>query len=337
MSHNITIKQIAEIAGVSVSAVSFVLNGKKGVSEATRQRVLEVIQDTHYTPNVNSRRLILKRSFNILLAIDLNNSPLSNFFYSAVINYIVEYGSNLGYNIVLTTISDSFRDSRLEATLLQHNADGIIFMHDISNELQLNLNQIGIPFVVVDSQKNAPTYPCVQGDYVLASYCATRHLIENGHTKIAMIGSNRIPDFYISTFEGYKKAMYESALSIRPEWIQTDAFDDCSARKCMQNIIESTDPPTAAFCAGDLFAINAMNYLQEAGYSLPEDFSFCSIDDIALAHYHFPALTTIHIDDRLMAEHAVTMLDRLINNIDTETKIMVRSDHLIIRNSVKKM
>lgn len=337
MSRNITIKEIAEMAGVSVSAVSIVLNDRKGVSETTRKRILDIIQENHYTPNVNSRRLILQRSFNILIAIDLKNSPLNNFFYSAVINYIVEYASKLGYNIVLTTFADSFRDSRLEATLMQNNADGIIFLHDISSELQFEIHKTGIPFVVVDSQKNDPPYPCVQGNYVLSAYCATRHLIEHGHQKIAFLGSNRIPDFYISTFEGYKKAMTEFDLQIRPDWIQADAVDECTAKTCMENILNSTQTPTSAFCAGDLYAISAMNYLQENGYRLPDDFSICSIDDITMARYHYPPLTTIRIDDRAMGELAVDMLDKLINHVDVEPHLYVRSDHLIVRNSVKKI
>jgi len=337
MNRNITIKEIAEMAGVSVSAVSFVLNNKKGVSDATRKRVLDVIKENHYTPNVNSRRLILQRSFNILLAIDPEHSPFDNFFYSAVINHIMEYSSKLGYNITLTTITDTYRGSRLEATLMQRNADGILFLHDISDELQLEIKASEIPFVVIDSQIKSPSYPSVQGDYTLASYCATRHLIENGHKKIAFIGSNRIPDYYMTTFEGYRQALTESGLPLMPNWIQADAFDEISAKQCMHNIISGSDKPTAAFCAGDLYAISAMNYLQENGYLLPNDFSFCSVDDITIARYHYPALTTIKIDDRAMGELAINMLDKLINHIDVDTHAFVRSDYLIVRNSVKQL
>lgn len=337
MSRNLTIKQIAEMTGTSTTAVSFVLNGKKGVSEATRKRILDVIDQNHYIPNVNSRRLILQRSFNIILAMDPNHTPFSDFFYLAVMEHIVETSSPLGYNVVLTMLSDSFKDSGLKTMLMQHNADGIIFLHDISSELQMEINKTGIPFVVIDSQKRTPPYPCVQGDYVRAAYCATHHLIENGHKKIAFIGSNRIPDFYMTTFEGYKKALMEYDLSMNPNWIQTDAHDEFSTKKCIQTIIESAPLPTAIFCAGDLFAIHVMNFLQENGYVLPDDFSISSIDDIALARYHYPTLTTVKIDAHDMGRLAVTMLDDLINKIDTDTHQLLRSDNLIIRNSVKRI
>lgn len=337
MSERVTIAKIAQLAGVSVSAVSFVLNGKKGVSDATRARVLEVIRDTNYTPDVNSRRLACNRSFNILVAVENETSPLSNYFYSSVLNYIVEHGTARGYNVVLAMIAQPFSGSRFESTLLQHNADGIVFLHDISDSLQRAVEAIGVPFVVLDSQKSEPPYPCVRGDYVTASYVSTRHLIENGHKKIGFIGSSYIDEFCTATYEGYRRAMAEGDLAICEEWVCTDARDERTAQKCMQALLKASDVPTAVFCAGDLFAVAAMNYLQSNGYVLPHDFSFSSIDDISLARYHYPALTTVRIDDEIMACQAVEILDGLINGHETEVDVVVRSDDLIVRDSVRNI
>ncbi|MCE5187620.1 MAG: LacI family transcriptional regulator [Eubacteriales bacterium] len=334
---NITIKQIAEMAGVSVSAVSIVLNGKKGVSESTRQRILDIIKNKNFTPNVNSRRLILQRSFNILLAIDPDMSPLNNFFYTAVLNSIVERGSELGYNIVLITNTNSFENSRLAYTLSQHNADGIIFLCDIPSELEYSIKQTKTPFVVVDSQRSAPSHPCIRADYKLAAYCATKYLIENGHNKIGFIGMERIQDYYLHSFAGYKAALSEAGLPVSLDWIQSDAYDEMSAKNCIAKILESAERPTAVYCTGDIFAIGAMNYLQDTGYVLPDDFSVCSVDDIALSQYYHPALTTIRIEKSEMGILAVNMLDNLINKIETETIVTVRSDELLIRNSVARI
>lgn len=337
MGERITIKKIAELAGVSTSAVSFVLNDKKGVSDATRERVLKVIRDTNYIPDVNSRRLACNRSFNILVAVENETSPLSNYFYSSVLNYIVEYGTARGYNVVLVMIAEPFGGSRLESTLLQHNADGIVFLHDISEPLQRAVEEVGVPFVVLDSQKSEPPYPCVRGDYVRASYVSTRHLIDSGHKKIGFIGSRHIGDFCTATYEGYRRAMIESGLPMAADWVCTDARDERSAQTCMQKLLDAADVPTAVFCAGDLFAVAAMNYLQNNGYVLPRDFSFSSIDDISLARHHYPALTTVRIDDETMARQAVEILDGLINDRDVETDVVVHSDDLIVRGSVRRI
>ncbi|MBQ8248368.1 MAG: LacI family DNA-binding transcriptional regulator [Clostridia bacterium] len=334
MDKKLTIKEIAELAGVSVAAVSYTLNGKKGVSEETRKRILDTISSTNYTPNVNSRRLILKRSFNILLVIDGNDSPLNNFFYIAVINSIVKQAAGKGYNIVLATVNSADDTTVLENMLMQRNADGIIFLSDISSKLQGEIEEIGTPFVVIDSQKKAPPYPSVHADYTVAAECAVSHLTCNGHTKIAMLASDSIPEYFICTFEGYKQALSKAGLSVCPEFIHSSALDEDSVKNCIDTLLALPEPPSAIFCTSDIIAVDAMNHLQKRGYKVPDDFSVCGIDDIVLARYHFPSLTTVHIDKDAMGRLAVDMLDKLINGERVED-IVLSSCDLIVRDSVR--
>ena len=114
-------------------------------------------------------------------------------------------------------------------------------------------------------------------------------------------------------------------------------MNELSIKKCVKELIGCSQAPEAAFCASDLIAITAMNYLQDEHYSIPDDFSICGIDDIDLSRYHYPALTTIQIDKNAMGELAVNMLDKLINEEKTETNVVVPSDKLIIRSSVKNL
>lgn len=337
MGGKLTIKQIADMAGVSVAAVSYTLNGKKGVGEATRKRILDTIENTNYTPNVNSRRLILQRSFNILLVIDADNSPLDNLFYMEIMSSIVDNGAKYGYNVVLVKLTETFEESGLKNTLLQHNADGIIFLCDISPDFQKSINKIGTPFVVIDSQRTNPPYPSIRADYNIASQCATKYLVENGHTKIAMLGSDNIPEYYMCTFEGYKNVLEEHGIDVKSEWIQSNANNDVAIKNCVQKLLDSDGVPTAIFCSSDFIAVNAMSYLQTLGYILPDDFSVCSIDDITLSRYHFPSLTTVRIDKEAMGKLAVDVLSELINGEETKINVTVPSCELVIRNSVKKI
>ena len=337
MNGKLTIKQIADLAGVSVAAVSYALNGKKGISDTTRKRILDAIDNTNYTPNVNSRRLILQRSFNILLVIDAKASPFDNFFYIEIINSIVENGMRLGYNTVLAKLADCFETSVLKNTLMQHNADGIIFLCDIESDIRRGIDEIGTPFVVVDSQKSNPSYPNVHASYREASCCAVRYLIENGHKKIAMLDAGDVAEYYMCTLEGYKEVLIENGIELNPKWIRTDVHDEISVQSYMEEIAKGDDVPTAFFCSSDFVAINLMNYLQRKGYVLPEDFSICSIDDIVLARYHFPTLTTVKIDKILMGKLAVDMLDKLIRGEETPTNITVPACELMARDSVKNI
>ena len=329
------IKKISELAGVSTSAVSFVLNNKKGVSEETRNKVLDIIRRENYIPNVNSRRLILKRSFNIVLVLDNNITKLNNLFYTAVINAIVEKASNLGYSVVLSLKSESFDKSPFLHSIKQGNADGIILLRDIGSEDVHELNKLKIPYVVIDSHKIDPKYVSVRSNIEVASYVATKHLISCGHKDIGFIGMRKIPDFYISSFNGYKKALSENSLSFSPDWIQDDAYDETSAYNCMKNILDSAKHPTAVFCAGDIFAIGSMNCSYDMGYKVPDDISFCAIDDIIISKYCSPKLTTVTLNKAEMGEKAVEILDAQINNKPFEKMHMVKSDEIIIRDSVR--
>ncbi len=336
MGQKLTIKQIAQLAGVSVAAVSYTINGKKGVSEETRRRILDTISEMNYMPNVNSRRLIMQRSFNILLVIDSKDSPLSNLFYVAIINSVAENAAKRGYNIVLVTISGSEDTSMLENTLMQRNADGIIFLSDISESLQSDIKAMGTPFVVIDSQKKVPPYPSVHADYTEAAECAVRYLAENGHRKIAMLTSDIIPEYYMCTFEGYKRVLAEYGLSLCPEWIQTGGSDEREVEKNVLSLLSLEKQPTAIFCTSDFIAICTMNALQKNGYSIPDDYSVCSIDDIVLGKYHRPSLTTVHIDKDEMGRLAVDMIDKLING-ESVSDIVVPSCDLIVRESVSEL
>jgi LacI family purine nucleotide synthesis repressor len=333
----LNIKKISEMAGVSTTAVSFVLNNKKGVSEKTRKKILDIIERENYTPNVNSRRLILKRSFNIFLVLDNDISTLENLFYSAVINGIVGKANKLGYNVVLSLKTASFEKSPLMQAIKQNNADGVIFLQDIDNETIYELRKIKIPYVVIDSQKANPEYVCVKSNYELSSYVATKYLIDCGHKRIAFIGMSKIPDFYISTFNGYKRAISEQSLSFYPDWIQSDAYDETSAYNCMKNILNSNEVPTAVFCAGDIYAIGGMNCAYDMGYKVPYDISFSSVDNITASEYCRPKLTTIDIDKVEMGEKAIELLDAQINNNLPEKVYVIKSDKIIVRDSVRKL
>ena len=333
----ITIKKIAELAGVSVSAVSFVLNNKKGVSEETRQRVLNIINELDYTPNVNSRRLILQRSFNLIVCLDDRVSTIDNFFYTEILSAIISKGEKLGYSIVLSKSSSEDIRARFEQNLSQSNADGIIFLQDISEKLQKSIEGYKIPYIVVDSHDTSSSYHCITSDAENASYTATKYLVDNGHRKIAFIGMNRVPSFYSNTFSGYKRALEETDITVQEDWIQPDAFDEESSTKCMMRILKSENCPTAVFCASDLLAIGAMKAATEAGYRIPEDISFIGMDDIVLSRYCSPTLTTMHIDKYKMGKMAVEILDQLINGKDAALKHHISYDKLIERNTVCKI
>lgn len=333
--HNLTIKDIAKLAGVSVSTVSFVLNNKEGVSEKTRKKVKEIIRKTQFTPNLNSKRLIMKKSFNICLLINSTSSPFEDLFYFEITRGILEKSREYGYNIVISEIFES-QENKLPDIVYSNDTDGIIFLQDINSDVLNEVNKTNIPYLVLDSHSDNDNITAIKPDYYSASYTATNYLIQKGHKDIAFITSCFIPDFYKQTYAGFKDAIGQADLIIKPEFIRTNALNETTSYKCMETILCKDTLPTAVMCAVDSFAIGAMRCAKDKGYKIPDDISFIGIDDIFLSNYTEPKLTTVKIDKALMGSLAMEMIIKKINGHSVKTRI-IKSNNIIQRDSVKNI
>lgn len=184
---------IAHKSGVSVTAVSFVLNNKPGVSESTRNKVQKIITETEFRPNLNSKKLVLNKSFNICIMMNNFSSPFEDLFYFEITHGILNKSMKCGYNVIIC--KPIMKQSELPDLIYSSEADGIIFMQDISPVLIQKATKCGVPFVVVDSHYTRPNITSINPDYRKATYDATTYLAKHGHTSIALISSNVVDDF----------------------------------------------------------------------------------------------------------------------------------------------
>jgi LacI family transcriptional regulator len=333
---DITIRDIARMAGVSPAAVSFVINDRPGVSAETRLKVRKVIEKTGFVPNMNSRRLVYKRSFNIALVMNNERTPLEDLFYVGITRGLLRRSKEYGYNIVFTEIDIVNNEVLMPQMMRQHDTDGVIFLQGLDDAILRATDKLAIPYVVVDAhEKNVP-YTCVYVDYELSAYTSTSYLIENGHRQIAFISKSSVPHFYIQTFKGFCRALDNKGISIPPDWMQITAYDEDSAYECMKNIMNSKSLPTAVFCSVDSFAIGAMRCVKDMGYRVPDDISFTGIDNIFLSNYFEPGLTTVNIDKEQLGMLAMDLIVKKIEGEEVESAY-VPSDELVIRNSVKRI
>ncbi len=333
----LTIREIAKMAGVSPSAVSFVLNNKEGVSLKTREKIKEVIRRTNFTPDMNSRRLFFKKSFNITMATKQTSSPFSNLFYFEAAKGVLEKSKEFNYNVVFTEVGDSPKWwQSLLSSINSNDTDGIIFFQDTDFALLKEIERLNVPYVVLDCHSKEKKFTYVNADSELASYVATSYLTQNGHKKIAFIGSCYLPEYYLQTFNGFKSAIDKLNTELPSAWIQNTATDEKDAYLCMQKILDSKALPTAVFCAGDIYAIGAIKCAKANGYKVPEDISFIGIDDILLSGYIEPALTTVRIEPVKMGALAMQLLMQKIGG-EHPLGITVESDKLIIRDSVRQL
>ena len=332
----VTIRDIAKMAGVSPSAVSFVINDKPGVSEETRKLVKNIIKKTGFVPNISSRRLVFKRSFNIALVMNDENSPMEDLFYVGIMRGLLKRSKDYGYNIVFTEIDIKNDEVRLPRLIRQHDTDGVIFLQDCAPAITSAIKSLDIPYVIVDAQEDNPQNISININYELAALTSTSYLIENGHRKIAFISKGSVPNFYMQTFKGFCRALDKYNISIPPYWIQITATNESDAYGCMKSILESKSTPTAVFCAVDSFAIGAIKCAYDKGYKIPDDISFTGIDNLFLSEYLTPSLTTININKEQLGSLATDLIVKMIEKEEV-TSVHVRSDELIIRNSVMKI
>lgn len=334
----VTIRDVARLAGVSPATVSLVLNNKGGISDTTRDRVLDVIRVAGFTPDLNSRRLSMKKSFNISIIMNNVSSPFANLFYYEVAGGLLERSKKYGYNIVFTDIQIKDSSITLPDIVERHDTDGIVFFQDTDETVLKEIYQRGIPYIVVDAHKHYDNYGFtgIFTDNEKASYTATKYLIENGHRKIAYIGSSYQRDFYVQCFTGFIKALNEHDLSIPSSWILIDAFDDASAYACMEKVIQSGNLPTAVYCPGDIFAIGVSKCAKDHGYHLPDDLSVIGFDNIILSRFCEPRLTTVGVDMVEIGTLAMDLIERKIQG-EPVTNAVVESGNIIVRESVKRI
>ena len=335
---NLTIKDIARLAGVSTTAVSFVLNDKPGVSEETRIRVKEIISSTGFTPNVHTRRLNLGRSFTIHVVLYWHSHPIFNQFALEIMYGIFASCKKLGYSVMFTFIDKTWDVTQLMESIHSKDCDGLILSQVEDPSFISLLQQENIPFVCVDAHvKKDGNLPMVEVDYYEASYDATRYLAQMGHKDIGYIGSTTPHELHESTFNGYIDAMRDEGLACNPAWIGGIEFSATSAGDFFNSLIEGKfSVPTAFFCTGDAFSVDLLNAATKHGYRVPEDLSIVSVDDLLVTRYVAPPLTTMTFDKEALGAKAVDVLHAMIND-EPYDKITMIKPVILERESVKEL
>jgi DNA-binding LacI/PurR family transcriptional regulator len=336
MKQNLTITDIAEMAGVSKTTVSFVLNEKPGVSPETRQKVLSIIEKTNYRPTLNSRRLYYHKTFTIGVVFDKSVPIFDNLFAYSIMNALLKRCMHYDYALVYCEYSMAGDVPVLPPNVINKDMDGLVFLRDIPLTLISKLHELEMPFVVADDHSEHGALHTVKADYALAAQTAVDYLISQGHREIGFMGNMNLPAFYIQILSGYQKALKTAGRLMDLSWFFDKVHNPGDVERCVEKMVESGSLPTAIFCMEDILAISLIRCLQKHGLRVPEDVSVVSIDDIILSSRIYPALTTVSLDKDALGSYAVDILMDLINGKDSES-ITISSNNLIIRESVKAL
>lgn len=332
---SLTIKDVARLAGVSPAAVSIALNNRKGVSTATRERILQVVRDTGFVPNQQARRLLFKRTGNIGVLHEANHSPLANLFLLDILRSIVATGEELGYTILLSVVPGEGKGG-IPDLVRRRDVDGLIVIGEVDLVAISEMDKAGLPLILVDEHLRYPHVVAVEADYRQGARTAVQYLLGTGHRAIAYMGEPPSDTYGRQTLEGYREALVRSGIKPEEMLIATDVHDaeEHSGYRSMQQLLSRNLPFTAVFCSADIYALGAMRALREAGRPVPGDISVMGMDDILLSRYVEPGLATVRFSKDGMGETAVHTLVRMIDSTyEGPRKIMFRGE-IVHRASV---
>lgn len=329
----ITIQNIADEAGVSTAAVSYVLNDKKGVSSETRKKIERVIGTYNYRPSLRSKSLAQGKNYSIHAVIRREAAPACKAFYFNVIAQMVEQVMGSFSVVPAFQSDDTDKDKSLLEIVRSNSTDGVIAFQGVMPEIRVELEKHNIPLVIINPGLEATSTTSVILDFENLAYQATSFLIDGGHREIGMIGMQCMPLFYAQIRSGFIHALKEADIKPNTAWIRGEAACESGAVCAMENILEA-GMPTAVFCAQDNFAISAMSACTAHGLRVPEDISFIAIDDVPEARYLNPPLTTIPVSPAEIAEAALSLISQKMKDGSPES-IVLPSHAIAVRNSVR--
>lgn len=326
-------KDVARLAGVSTSTVSHVINNNRFVSEQVREKVEQAIRELNYAPSALARSLKINQTRTIGMLLTASSNP----FYSEVVRGVENSCYERGYSLILcNTEGDEERMNHSLETLMQKRVDGLLMMctetHLPSAEI---LNRYpSVPMVMMDWAPFEGRGDIIQDNALLGGELATQHLIDRGYTRIACIAGPQDKTPARLRLEGFHKAMTNSGLPVLSGYVVDGDFEFQGGFNAMNQLLTLELLPEAVFTSNDAMAVGVYHALFQAGLRVPQDIAVMGYDNIELARYLTPPLSTVHQPKDELGELAIDTLIHRMSDPDASQQTLVLTPELVERGSV---
>lgn len=339
-----TLKQIAQLVGVSVSTVSRVINNdtRKHISEDTRRKVWEAARQLNYNPSHSPRQLVHNKMLQeetgkkIGCILSLPNNKYNHPYFSPMLSGIEDKLQAMGSTLLFIRTEEEVLNEWKQKTLFaEGQPDGLIFIENVNPSLYQALKSLIPACVGIDVSD--PTIPVIAYDRIIAAKAAAKHLIDQGHRKIGFIGGAGFTGSIEQEqrYQGYIEALLDHELELNPNWIIDADWNVDQSYAYMSSMLaeQIANRPTAMFCASDMMAISAMRAVSESGLRVPQDIAFIGLDNIEVSKYTSPPLSSIHIPKYEMgAVAAKTVIDTIEGSYPLPFKLLLPFE-LMVRQS----
>ncbi len=337
----VTIKDVARLANVAPSTVSRVIADSPRISEETKQKVKNAMEQLGYHPNLNARNLASKSTHTIGLVMPSSKDVgFQNPFFPTALQGISEGAQEKHYALHMTT--GKSEEEILEAVIQMvqgRRVDGVVLLTSrVEDKVISYLKARKFPFVLIGKPyKDMEEITHVDNDNVRAMKEATEYLIQLGHQQIAFIGGTRELIVTVDRQNGYEKALREAGISVKNEYIVHEEFLREGGQEAVRELMALNVPPTALVVADDFMALGVLNTLDELGLKVPEDLSIISFNNVLLAEMAKPPLTSVDINIFELGYQAAKNLIQMIENEKEPTKRLIISHRLVERSSCAQL
>ncbi|MEJ2559606.1 MAG: LacI family DNA-binding transcriptional regulator [Anaerolineae bacterium] len=328
-----TLQEIADRLDISAATVSRVLNGKPGVSQKTRQRVLEIARELNFTPNPAAQSLVTSKTYAVAFVIKRWLVRVDNPFYDRIMMGVEQELEKHGYHLVAITIDETQHTPlRLPPGLDKRRLDGLIIAGcELSDGMMTTLISLGVPTVLVGNTLRHSSVDAVTSANQDGGFTATTHLIEHGHRQIAFLCGPQEWSPVRERLQGYREAMREHSL---PEnIIYCPDLEIETGRDALRKALNENPNISAVFATSDPIAIGAMRAAQELGRTVPDDLAIIGFDNIPWAENTQPPLTTLYIHKGEMGKMAARRLLELFDARPQPPLTIRVGNELVIRQS----
>lgn len=335
MDREITIKDVAKHANVSISTVSRVLNGLDRVSFETRNKVLQVIEQLDYIPNNLAVSMVKKKSKMIAVMVP----DIINPFYASVIQGTEEVVKSYGYlPFVFATNDNPEEELEFLSGILSKGIDGIITVSSFADHSYYQ--KLAKPVIAVDRYIERSNMDGVVIDNYGGSYTATNHLLENDHEHIAIINGPQNFNIGKDRFNGYKDALSDRGITFNEAYVKQVRWYEKDGYHATQELLKLDCPPTAIFATNNMLCVGAIRALRDMKAEAGERVSLIGFDDNALATFNVPNISVIDRPTHEMGKQAAKILIEKMKEESSEQstpKKILLGTKLISRGSVKKL
>lgn len=324
---------IARLAGVSVSTVSRALNGSTLINQETRERISQLARSLNYSINLSAQNLRLQKNQTVAVVVPYDaqsRQHISDPFFLSIVGSIADALTDRGYDMLLSRVDAEALDSAA-ALYDSGKAIGIVIIGQWRHHDQLNeLAARKVPLVVWGGQLPQQLYCSVGGDNVGGGLLATRHLLHQGRKRIVFLGDAQLPEVQLRR-QGYLQALGEAGVAADPRLELPVPFEIVAAREALDRLCASRVRFDGVVACSDLLALQAVQAVRVAGRDVPREVAVVGYDDMPLATYSDPPLTTVHQPVNLAGAELVDALLAMLRGERAAPRTL--PVHLVVRDS----